>query len=250
MRSKMLEGGRNGWAVVALVAPGLWLAPAVSQAQNRRGGGEPTLFATLKLYEVQEGTDLRARGNAPVLRLANATLVGTATGAICAATATPDTPPQDPCAFDTTAISRVPLDRGYGDLEGDFQLLFDSMLDQQLLSDLVLVAKGDVEGTIDLRPLLFHNQPIATAEGKWKSRELGVKGTFTGTFFVPFPDPTGACSTDYTYVDPSDPSKFQCLEPSEFSLGVPATKVIATFMETGRMSRQEMDDDDREAHGQ
>jgi len=247
MRTRVLEG-RNRWAVVALIAAGQWLAPAVSQAENRRGGDKPTEFARLKLYEVQEGTDLRARGTAPALRLANATLVGKATGAICAGTATPDTPPQDPCAFDTTAISRVPLDRGYGDLDGDFQLLFDSMPEQQLLSDLVLVANGNVEGTLDLRPLLFHNQPIATMDGRWKSRRLGVKGTFTGTFFVPFPDPTGACATGYTYVDPSDPGKFQCLEPSEFSLGMPVTKVLATFMKTGKMSQQEKDDgraDDR-----
>jgi len=243
MRTKMLEGGRNRWAVVTLVAAGLWLAPAVSQAENRRGGDKPTEFAKLKLYEVQEGTDLRARGNAPVLRLANATLVGTATGDICAATATPNTPPQDPCAFDTTAISRVPLDRGKGDLDGDFQLFVDSMPDQQLLSDLVVVAKGGVEGTIDLTPLLFEGRPIATMEGKWKSRKLGVKGTFTGTFFVPFPDPTGTCSTEFAYAHPSVANAILCLEPNEMSLGNPVTKVLATFMKTGKMSQQEKDDD-------
>jgi hypothetical protein len=244
MRTRMLEGGRNRWAVVALVAPGLWLAPAVSQAENRRGGDKPALFATLKLYEVQEGTDLRVRGQAAVLRLANATLVGTATGDICDATAIPGVPAQDPCAFDTTAISRVPLDRGTGDLDGDFQLLRDAFPEQQLLSDLVLVAKGGVEGTIDLRPLLnpTNPQPVAFMEGRWKSKKLGVKGTFTGTFFVPFADPTGTCTTGYAYVDPSNPNAVQCLEPSEFSLGLPVTKVLATFLKTGKMDAHDEDD--------
>jgi hypothetical protein len=243
MRTSILEGGRNRWPVVALVAPGLWLAPAVSQAQNRRGGGEPTLFATLRLYEVQEGTDLRVRGQAAVLRLANATLVGTATGDICDATAMPGVPAQDPCAFDTTAISRVPLDRGKGDLDGDFQLLFDSIPDQQLLSDLVLVAKGGVEGTIDLTPLLSDNpQPFATMEGKWKSKKLGVKGTFSGTFFVPFPVPTGTCATGWAYVDRPGGTGLVCLELNEKSLGNPVTKVIATFLKTGNMGAHDKDD--------
>lgn len=245
MRTRILEGGRNRWAVVALVAPGLWLTPAVSQAQNQKrgGGGEPTLFATLRLYEVQEGTDLRVRGQAAVLRLANATLVGTATGDICDATAMPGVPAQDPCAFDTTAISRVPLDRGKGDLDGDFQLLFDAFPQQQLLSDLVLVAKGEVEGTIDLRPLLdpTNPQPIALMEGRWKSKKLGVKGTFTGTFFVPFPDATGTCATGYAYIDRPGGTGLVCVKPNEKSLGNPATKVIATFMKTGKMDAKDKD---------
>jgi hypothetical protein len=242
MRARILEAGRNRWAVVALVAPGLWLAPAVSQAQNqKRGGGdEPALFATLRLYEVQEGTDLRGREGSPALRVANAALVGSATGAICAATSMP---PQDPCPFDTTAVSHVPLSKGFGELSGDFQLLFDSMPDQRLLSDLVLVANGSVQGTLDLRPILFNNQPIATMEGTWKSKKLGVKGTFTGTFFVPVRDPAGACATGYVYVDLSSGSPvFQCLEPNEMSLGNPVTKVIATFWKTGNMDAHDKDD--------
>jgi hypothetical protein len=248
MRTHIFEGRRNRWAVVALVAPGLWLAPAISQAENRRGGGEPTLFATLKLYEVQEGTDFRVRGQAPVLRLANATLVGTATGEICDATAMPGVPAQDPCAFDTTALSRVPLAPGdeQGDLDGDFQLLFDAFPQQQLLSDLVLVAKGEVEGTIDLRPLLdpTNPQPIAFMEGRWMSKKLGVKGTFTGTFFVPFPDPTGTCATGYAYIDRPGGTGLVCLEPNETSLGNPVTKVIATFLKTGKMDAHDKDKHD------
>jgi hypothetical protein len=239
----MLERGRNRWAVVALVAAGLWLAPAVSQAENRRAGGEPTLFATLRLYEVQEGTDLRGREGSPALRVANAALVGSATGAICAATAMPGMPPQDACPFDTTAVSHVPLSKGFGELSGDFQLLFDSKPDQRLLSDLVLVANGSVQGTLDLRPFLFNNQPIATMEGTWKSKKLGVKGTFSGTFFVPVPDPAGACATGYVYVDLSSGSPvFQCVEPNEMSLGNPVTKVIATFLKTGNMDAHDKDD--------
>jgi hypothetical protein len=235
--TRMLAGGRGG--AVALVAAALCLAPAGAHAQNRRPGEPPSsLFATLKMYEVQEGTDLRGLIESRTLRVANAALVGSATGDICLATAVGGAPPQVPCAFDTVAISHVPLHRGFGELNGTFQLLYDSMPDQQLLSDLVLVADGEVHGTLDLRPLLDpeHPQPIATMEGRWRSRKLGARGTFSGTFFVPFPDPTGTCPTGYAYVDPGGPTGIQCLEANEVSLGRPVTKVIATFMKNGATS--------------
>jgi hypothetical protein len=244
----MLEGGRHRWAVAVLVAAGVWLAPAVSNAQNENKGGGPPLkpFATLKLYEVQEGTDLRGRDDSPALRVANAALVGSATGAICAATAMPPAPAQEPCAFDTVAESRVPLHKGYGPIDGTFQLLWDAMPDQHLLSDLVMVADGRVQGTLDLRPLLFHNEPFATMEGKWKSRQLDARGTFTGTFFVPFPDPTGTCPTGFAYGDRPGGAGLVCLAPTEFSLGNPVTKVVATFLKTGRSNDRDKADDDWE----
>ena len=227
---------RLRWALVVAVVSGLWLAPATSRAQNRRS--QPTLFATLTLYEVQEGTDLE--GQNPVLRMANAALVGKATGPICAATAMPPAPAQDPCNFDTLAVSNVPLDKGVGELKGDFELLFDSMMNPgHLLSDLVLVAKGTVNAKLDLTPLLNQTGAVAfIRDGKWKSRTLGVKGTVTGTFFVPSftvpadptqPDPCP--ETHFAYVDPN--GGFQCLATTEFSLDRPVTKVVATFMKTG-----------------
>lgn len=233
MRTSLLvkDDHRFRAALVAAVAAGLSLAPAVSRAQgNRADKPEPTLFATLKLYEVQEATDLKELKPADsVLRLANAALVGTASGGLCTAG-------QDPCAFDTRATSSVPLQEGVGPINGTFQALFDTMTNPgHLLSDLVLVADGSVTGTLDLRPLLNRTAPVALMSGRWASKALGVRGTFTGTFLVPFPDPTTQCATGFAYLDPS--AGFQCLAPSEISLGRPVTKVVATFMKTGSFGR-------------
>jgi hypothetical protein len=245
MRIKMLARGdrRFRWALVVAVVPALWLAPAVSRAQGKQGGNaEPTPFATLKLYEVQEGTDLRgAKPEDPVLRLANAALVGTASGGLCTAG-------QDPCAFDTLAKSIIPLHIGVGPLSGAFQVLFDTKLNPgHLLSDLVLVAKGSVQGTLDLRPLLTRTAPMALMKGRWKSKALDARGTLTGTFLVPFPDPTKQCATGFAYLDPS--AGLQCLSATEMSLGRPVTKVVATFVKTGTFGPADKDDDDGGGRG-
>jgi hypothetical protein len=244
MRTGKFDRGRRGlrWALVAAAVPTLWLAPSAF-AQDRRGGGdhprEP--FATLTLYEVQEATDLKGPDDDPRLRLANASLVGTASGGMCTAG-------QDPCAFDTKAVSHIPLAKGYGELQGDFQVMFDTMLNPgHLLSDLLLVATGSVQGTLDLRPLLGGTQPIALMEGKWKSRQIGARGTFKGTFLVPFPDPTKSCPTGYAYLDPE--TGLQCLMPTETSLGRPVTKVVATFYKTKFFGPDDRDEDDDGDHG-
>jgi hypothetical protein len=234
---------RFRWALAVAVVPALWLAPGVSHAQGRPGGDpEPTPFATLKLYEVQEATDLRdARSEDPELRLANAALVGTASGRLCTAG-------QDPCAFDTLAKSRVPLKIGVGPLTGDFQVLFDTMMNPgRLLSDLVLVAKGSVQGTLDLRPILTRTAPMALISGRWKSKALGARGTFSGTFLVPFPDPTRQCATRFAYLDPT--AGLQCLEPFEMSIGRPVTKLVATFLQTGTFGPGDKGDDDEDGRG-
>ena len=237
---------RFRWALVAAVVPGLWLAPAVSRAQGRRGvDPAPTPFATLKLYEVQEATDLRAvRTEDRVLRLANAALVGTASGGLCTAG-------QDPCAFDTLAKSAVPLHIGVGPLNGDWQVMLDDELihpdGNPLLSDLVLVAKGSVAGTLDLRPLLTGTAPMALMKGQWKSKALDVRGTFSGTFLVPFTDPTKQCATGFAYFDPS--AGLQCVNTTEMSLGRPLTKVVAVFLKTGTFGLGDKDDDDADGPG-
>ena len=237
------EDRRFRWALVVAVLPALWLAPAASRAQGRQGSDPPPApFATLKMYEVQEATDLRGgTPQAPVLRLANAALVGTASGGLCTAG-------QDPCAFDTLAVSKIPLRIGVGPLTGNFQVMFDTMLNPgHLLSDLVLVAKGSVQGTLDLRPLLKGTAPIALMKGQWKSKALDARGTFSGTFLIPLPDPTKQCATGFAYFDPS--SGLQCLDATEMSLGRPVTKVVATFLKTGPFAPGDKDDDDEDAHG-
>jgi hypothetical protein len=255
MRSKMLAGDerRFRWALVIAVVPALWLVPAVSRAQGKQGGDPEPPFATLKLYEVQEATDLRGQPQAPALRLANAALVGTASGGLCTAG-------QDPCPFDTLAKSRVPLQIGVGPLTGDWQAMLDDELIHPdgipLLSDLVLVANGSVTGTLDLRPLLTGKAPIALMKGRWKSKALDARGTFSGAFLVPFPDPRAADDPkrcpgfvylDLAPVDPQNP--YQCLAPTEMSLGRPLTKVVAAFLKTGPFGPGDGDGDDTDGPG-
>jgi len=236
MRTRTFNGSRNfRGALVALLASGLLLAPAASHAQNTQKRPDVPPFATLKVYEVQEATDFKGgTPEAPALRLANATLVGMASGGLCTAG-------QDPCAFDTIALSEVPLKVGVGALHGDFQVMFDTMMNPgHLLSDLVLVAKGSVRGRLDLRPLLTRTAPMALMKGKWKSESLESRGTFKGTFLVPFPDPTKTCATGFAYLDPE--AGLQCLETNEVSLGRPITKVVATFVRTGPFGSPDHDE--------
>jgi hypothetical protein len=243
MRTEMpdRDDRRFRWALVVAVVPGLWLAPAISRAQN------PAPFATLTLYEVQEGTDLRPPA-APTLRLAKATLVGEASGGVCNAG-------QDPCDFHTMATSRVPLDKGFGPISGGFQVLFDTLMNPgHLLSDLVLTAEGTVQGTLDLRPVLSGTQPLAFLTGTWKSKKLGAQGTLSGTFFIPMStiptDPAASDPCPNTHFAYLDPSGLQCLTTTEFSLTRPVTKVVATFLKTGPFvgghGGGEDHDDDRE----
>jgi hypothetical protein len=237
MRTKVgqRDGRRIRWMLVVAVVCGLALAPAVSRAQGQ--GKDPAPFATLKLYEVQEGTNLKTpKADDSVLRLANAALVGTASGGLCTAG-------QDPCAFDTLAVSSVPLKVGVGPIHGSFQVLFDTMMNPgHLLSDLVLVARGSVAGQLDLRPLLNRTAPMALLAGRWKSKTLDARGTLSGTFLVPFPDPTKQCATKFAYLDPV--AGLQCLDATEISLGRPVTKVVATFIKTGPFKPGDDDDDD------
>lgn len=235
MRTKVGQGdGRIRWMLAVAVACGLGLAPATSRAQG--GGSDPAPFGTVKAYEVQEATDLKGNPQDPALRLANAAIVGQASGGLCTAG-------QDPCAFNTVALSTVPFKVGVGPLSGDFQLMFDTMMNPgHLLSDLVLVADGSVRGQLDLRPLLNRTAPMALMKGRWKSRKLDARGTFSGVFLVPFPDPTKACPTGFAYLDPA--AGLQCLEPTEVSLGRPVTKLVATFIKTGPFQPGDDDDDD------
>ena len=238
MRTKVAQQDIR-WVLAVAVGLGLGLAPAASRAAGR--GDDPVPFATVKAYEVQESTDLKGNPQDPALRLANAAIVGKASGGLCTAG-------QDPCAFDTLAISKVPLQLGVGPLNGDFQVMFDTMMNPgHLLSDLVLIAKGSVHGTLDLRPLLNRTAPMALMSGRWGSRTLDARGTFSGRFLVPFPQPTRQCATGFAYLDPV--AGLQCLEDSEMSLGHPVTKVVATFIKTGPFRPGDDDEDDGGGHG-
>jgi len=232
-------------AAVALLVIGL---PGVAAAAEQ-------FFAGVTLWEVQEYLRLKSGSHSDNLmfRLANATLVGDATAGLCAPVGV------ETCAMDARATSTVSLSTGTGPITGAFNILLDSNPNSPLLSDLVLVATGTLHGTLDLRLVsLFVEStntpgtpppaggPVAPAQGRWRSRELDARGSFIGGFLVPVPSAPfaafgGPCATGFAYLNfafspvpgpvlPVDVAPmFQCLEPSDFSLGSPVTKFVGSL---------------------
>lgn len=194
------------------------------------------LLANVTLWEVQEYLRLKAGSHEDniAFRLANATLVGDATDGLCAGTGVAQ------CAMDARARSTVSLETGVGPISGAFNILVDSDPNSPLLSDLVLVATGTLSGTLDLRPVLLLKQglpggaPVAPAQGRWRSRELDVRGSFSGAFLVPVPAAALGlhCSPepakDFMYFNPAGPGT-GCLTDADFSLGIPVTKFVGTL---------------------
>jgi len=134
---------------------------------------------------------------------------------------------------------------GTGPIEGTFDLLTDfNGGDVDHLSDLLVVARGKIEGTLDLRPALnpdpAQQLPIAPVSGKWKLTTVhGERGRFQGAFLIAVealgpgggdwylqPDALGAsCVSGNSF--PAGPGVSLCqLDSTEYVLGIPLTKAV------------------------
>ncbi len=206
----------------ALLGLSLWLTPAVSY------GHEP--FATVTASEVQEALRFKKADDMEsiIIRLANATLVGKATGGICVGSAD--------CPIDGRAESSVNLSTGQGPFSGTFDLLMDTNPGSPLLMDLVLTGRVKVQGTLNLGPALLFLQsgggaPVAFINGTWTSRDLHASGEIAGTFFIPIPSALlgKSCDMGWAYYNPlATPTVFfQCLKMENFSLGAPVVQLKA-----------------------
>lgn len=221
---RVKPGGIIGAALVPVLGL-LLLMPSAALAE------EP--FATVTAWEIQEFLRLRTGDDddSVTRRVANATLVGHATGGLCVLVG------QDPCAIDGRARSSVNLSTGLGPISGTFDVLFDMDTASPLLMDLVLAGTADLDGVLDLRPALLFNvnplasgaAPVAFASGTWKSKKLHARGTFMATFLIPIPDFLAACpAVGLAYYNPlATPVVYECLGPGDFSLGAPVVKVTA-----------------------
>lgn len=238
----MTAGVRS--TAVALLAVALsWLAPAVASAE--------VPVARIVLYEVMESLELRQTRRDAVpfsKRIADAALLGTSVVPL-----SPGTPFAANQSITATATSRVILDPtregfGTGPITGAFDLVVSRDLDnngRQNLSDLVVVASGSLQGTLDLRPALVEQQPFARVSGQWALGDDSA-GRFSGLFLIPFDYPGlglvyldppelqaagSVCLSGKSYVVPADPTgavliPVCVLDYREFVLGFSLTKAV------------------------
>jgi hypothetical protein len=230
-RKRRIRWQSRGLVVALAVTVGL--LPGLAAA-------EETFFARITLWEVQEYLRLKASSHRDniAFRLANATLVGDASDGLCAGTGAAE------CAMDARARSTVSLKTGSGPISGAFNILLDTNPGSPLLSDLSLVASGTLEGTLDLNPVLLFlategavGAPVAPAQGRWRSRELDARGSFSGAFLIPIPSAKlmamfgrPDCERKFAYFNPlTAPLVLDCLGDADFSLGIPVTKFVGTL---------------------
>lgn len=247
----------SGSAAVVAALAFAWI-PAPASAE--------TSFAQVSAWEVQEFLTLRFRGHADarqlVSRLADASLVGTATGSLCEAAGT-----TSPCVIGVRADSNVSFSTFKGPFRGELTVLIENPTNP--LPDSVLgVATMDLRGTLDFCPDPFRvvpapegnaldvvcevALPFGVVAGTWRSRHLDARGTLTGLFQFPIPAaaagvPAPLCdvaTTQFTlqgsheerlaghlYVDPNQAAR--CLSVHEFSLGLPLVLFTADLKQTG-----------------
>ncbi len=235
---RKIKPTRRPWAVVAalafVLAPAMVLAPDVSYA------GDPAF--RLVMYEVTEALVLKpAKGKdtdaglAFARRMATASLLGTdvkvlgsgvpslGTFAVADATSNVD-------------LNTASKNFGTGPVSGTIQTLTDIDPNRNSLDTLLVTQTIDIKATLDLTPALaLHPMPLANISGTWKSKSLGLQGTFTGVFQIAFQYPGlpgswylnlggGSCRADSVAVGP------MCsVTQDENLLGIPLTKAVITF---------------------
>jgi len=249
--------------VIAMVAAAAaCLTPALASAQAPA--------ARVVLYEVSESLKLTASqgggghghrvvgGARSLARLANAALLSNNLMPLSAGTVFATAQ-----YMTATAQSDVSLDPnsqafGTGPINGKFNLAVYQDLGhngQKILSDLVVIASGELRGTLDLRDALdpANPQPIAPVEGRWRlDRDRAYTKVFAGVFLIPFQLPQALAVPLHLegvnlYLDPPeleaagsicasgvliDLSKYGIrtplcqVSPDEHVLGFPLTKAV------------------------
>jgi hypothetical protein len=227
--------------VLALAA---WVAPAPASAQ------EPVASAIL--YEVNEALRFVKRGardterprerrpdTAEIARrVARASLLGREVVPV-------GTHPLFKAGsfIQADATSNVNLATGKGPITGKLKLLSDIDPTRESLDTLVIDHEAFVRGELDLTTAM---QGYATLSGHWWSvRKPRAEGTLQGFFLIPFLMPG---DERYFYLDlglPAapcpkpevvylpDPVLVCAVEPDEYALGIPLTKLVVTFLEGG-----------------
>jgi hypothetical protein len=202
-----------------------------------------------------------------VSRVAEASLVGTATGPLCEAAGT-----TSPCVIGVRADSHVSFQTFKGPFSGELTVLIENPTNP--LPDSVLeVASMRLHGSLDFCPDPFKvvpappdsplkvvcevALPFGVVKGTWSSRDLDLRGSLTGLFQFPLPAaavgvPAPVCDVatsqttlqgsveedslpGHVYVDPNNSAR--CLGVHEFSLGIPMVLFTADLQATGEFGR-------------
>lgn len=186
-------------------------------------GAVPAMAQQALLYEVTETMSLRGIRNPR--RIATAALMGSVQGGapICPALlAVPS------CSINVIASDDIRSDTGKGWVSGNFDIVVQG--DNPFDGPELTVARGTLRGDIDLSPTLV-NIPLGSISGRWTVTGLPdgplatykSKGTFVGTFRLPFGDAPPSYLSDVFVPFP--------LAANEFSLGVPTVRLEVTFVD-------------------
>jgi hypothetical protein len=193
---------RRAWLLAFCVA--VVLAPVAAWAQ-------PLITADAGLYEVMESMTLGGSGN--VIRRATASLTGWVKGG------TPICPSSLGLAFCTVnviASDTVRIDTGKGTVSGDFSVVvpcppFCNKGDNPVDGPEITVLSGTLRGDIDLGPAYLQGIPIGNFTGSLQGSgtkggpldRLIVRGSFTGTFRLPFVFPDDPQFPPSYVIDPA-----------------------------------------------
>ena len=204
------------FAVALVIGPG----PAAAQSQDA---------PNVRLYETMESMTLGGSGN--VIRRATAALTGSAEmgSVLC-----PVNLLVALCTVNVTASSTARIDTGRGTVTGDVSVVVPPG-DNPFDAPETTVLSGTLRADIDLAP--YPGVPmIATLTGSLqgsatKGGPLGrliIRGSFTGTFRLPFAfDPEDPVPPSYYVIDPAnfdplDPATYRLVRyPDEYLLGYP-----------------------------
>jgi hypothetical protein len=224
---------RTAYRLVTGVALMLLGSPALALAQ----WAAPNVV----LHEVTEVMKIRKKGQVGV-RQATAALMGTMTaGTSLCPDALTTAMGMAGCGVTAYASDRIDLATGKGPMKGKFAVVVHG--DNPVDGPEAVVARGDIEGTIDLSPALSGQAPMGFLVGRWYGRGerhgplhgLKVGGTVTGTFRLPFDGgPWGPLYLDSVMAPVP-------VAANELSLGVPTVK-LELFMSETAVTQNEDDD--------
>lgn len=199
---------------------------------------QPGLAAaqTAVLYEVTETMKVSSLQKG-VYRSASAALFGwVAAGSSICPTWLVQALGQTHCHITARAQDNVNLATGLGPVSGRFQIVIAG--DNDVDGPELVILEGRLNGTVDLSPVL-NQVPLGSIYGKWKAEGtrggvlagVEVKGTFTGTFRLPFVSPLDPTKTPLYLLDPAT-QQVVPVQAYQYSLGVPTVMLEITFVET------------------
>lgn len=190
---------------------------------------------TAVLYEVTETMKLSSIRNGEY-RSASAALFGwVSSGSSICPTWLVQALGQTHCSITARAHDSVNLATGRGPVDGTFQIVIAG--DNDVDAPELVILEGRLNGRVDLSPVL-DQVPLGSIKGTWRAKGLRdgvlagleVRGSFTGTFRLPFVSPLDPSKTPLYLLDPTT-QQVVPVQANQYSLGVPTVMLEITFVE-------------------